>query len=65
MNQIMENKFVVVDWSDASSSIERSKKLPLKNFAVAEEVLLKVKGQLWTGVVNSIWGKVHSFLSYI
>ena len=53
----MSDKFLVVNWSDQTTTVTRSRKVVCGSLAANEKVQMQVKDELWTGVIDSVWGK--------
>ena len=51
------NIYIVANWSDNSTTIERSKKVFCSVLEKGVEVNQTVKNQMWKGAVDSIWGE--------
>ena len=53
-------QFIIVNWCDDSSTLEKTSKVHCSSVTVGGDVTNIVKGKMWTGIIESVWGKPAS-----
>ena len=50
-------KYLIITWSDNTIEMQPSSKVICNNLQNGEKVMMQWKKDLWTGTIESVWGK--------
>lgn len=53
--------YIVVNWSDSTTSVQRSKEVCCERFEKGADVMLQVKNDMWRGKIESVHGSYFLF----
>lgn len=58
-------KFLVITWSNDFAEVQQSSKVICSNISSGEKVQMQWKKELWSGVIENVWGKLVHHIYYL
>ena len=58
-------KFLVITWSNDFAEVQQLSKVICSNILSGGKVQMQWKKELWSGVIESVWGKLVHHICYL